>query len=137
MSRPRATGSLAYTPLPGVSGSAVITVVVTDGGLDNDLGTSGDNGTVTRTFTVVVNPVEDPPTLDAIADPAAINEDAGLQTVNLTGISAGAGESQALTVTATQQHHGPDPESDGDLHVARCDRLADLHAGRECVAARR
>ena len=47
-----------------------------------------------------------PPTLDAVANPAAIAEDAGLQTVNLTGITAGGGESQALRVTATSSNTG-------------------------------
>jgi large repetitive protein len=97
---PAATGSLAYTPVAGESGTAIITVTVTDGGLDNDLGTPGDNLTATDTFTVTVNDVDDPPTLDAIADPAAINEDAPVQTVNLSGISAGAGETATLVVTA-------------------------------------
>ena len=86
--------------MANVSGSAIITVTVTDGGLDNNLATPGDNGTVSRTFTVVVSGDNDPPTLDAIADPAAILEEAGLQTVNLTGITAGGGETQVLTVTA-------------------------------------
>jgi hypothetical protein len=45
---------------------------------------------------MTVNPVNDTPTLDAISDPAAINEDAGLQTVGLSGISAGPNETQAL-----------------------------------------
>ena len=97
---PAATGSLSYTPLANVSGSAIVTVTVTDGGLDNNLGTPGDNGTVSRTFTVVVSGDNDPPTLDAIPDPAAILEDAGAQTVNLGGITAGGGETQVLTVTA-------------------------------------
>jgi VCBS repeat-containing protein len=50
------------------------------------------------------------PTLDAIAD-QAIDEDAGVQTVNLSGISAGGGESQALAVTATSSNTAliPDP----------------------------
>src|SRR5437667_9603247 len=60
--------------------------------------------TVTRTFTVVVTAVNDPPTLNAIPDPPAILEDAGLQTVNLTGISAGGGETQTLTVTASSNN---------------------------------
>jgi Bacterial Ig domain/FG-GAP-like repeat len=108
---PGTAGSLTYTPLPNVSGTAIVTVVVTDGGLDNNLGTSGDNGTTTRTFTVAVTAVNDLPTLDPIADPAAINEEAGLQTVNLAGISAGGGESQALAVTATSNNTGliPNP----------------------------
>ena len=35
-----------------------------------------------------INAVNDPPTLDAIANPASVNEDSGEQTVNLSGISA-------------------------------------------------
>ena len=48
--------------------------------------------TGTATVTVSVTPVNDAPTLDSIADPAAILEDATEQTVNLSGISAGGGE---------------------------------------------
>src|SRR5207245_6989664 len=77
--------------------------------------TVGDGGsgthTVSRTFTVVVTAGNGPPTLDAIPDPPAILEDAALQTVNLTGISAGGGESQTLTVTASSNNTGliPNP----------------------------
>ena len=56
--------------------------------------------------------VNDPPTLDPIADPSAINEDAGVQTVSLSGISSGtAGVVQSLTVTATSNNTGliPNP----------------------------
>src|SRR6185295_18519578 len=56
------------------------------------------------TFTVTVTPVNDPPTLNAIPDPPAILENAGLQTVNLSGIGAGGGETQTLTVTATSNN---------------------------------
>ena len=89
-----------------------MTVTVTDGGLDNNLATPGDNGTFSRQFTVTVTGVNDPPTLDAIADPAPIAEDAGPQTVNLTGITAGTGEStQLLQVTASSNNTGliPNP----------------------------
>jgi len=53
------------------------------------------------TVTVNVAAANDPPTLDPISSPAPINENAGLQTVNLSGISAGGGESQALQVTVS------------------------------------
>lgn len=56
--------------------------------------------------------VNDPPTIAAVADPAAINEDAAEQVINLSGIGTGAAdESQALTVTATSDNPGliPDP----------------------------
>src|SRR5205814_655341 len=89
---PNTTGSLAYTPAANLSGTALITVTVNDGGASNNI--------TIQTFTVTVNPVNDPPTLDPISNPAAIDEDAGLQIVNLAGITAGGGEVQTLTVTA-------------------------------------
>ena len=101
---PSATGSLAYTPVANASGSAVITVTVTDGGLDNDLGTAGDNGTVVRTFTVTVTAVNDAPSFTKGAD-QTVAEDAGAQTVAgwATAISAGpneAGQAVAFEVTS-------------------------------------
>src|SRR5260221_2989766 len=100
---PNTTGSLTYTPVANASGSAIITVTVTDDG--------GGTNTFSRTFTVNVTSVNDSPTLDAIPDPPTIAEDAALQTVNLTGISAGGGESQTLTVTALSHNTGlvPNP----------------------------
>ncbi len=91
---------------PNASGAATITIRATDaGGLFVD-----------DTFVVTVTAVNDAPTLDAISNPAAINEDAGLQTVNLTGISAGpANEAgQTLAVTATSNNPGliPNPTVD-------------------------
>ena len=53
---------------------------------------------------MVVNQVNQSPTLTAIADPAAIKENAGLQTINLSGISQGTGETQALQITATSDN---------------------------------
>src|SRR5439155_14142891 len=53
----------------------------------------------------------DPPTLNLISD-VITNEDAGLQTVALSGITSGAtNESQALTVTAISSNPGliPNP----------------------------
>ncbi|MFP6621257.1 MAG: Ig-like domain-containing protein, partial [Pirellulaceae bacterium] len=55
------TGSLKYTPLADQSGTAIITVTVEDGGDDKDLGTTDDNATFSRTFTVTVDPVNDVP----------------------------------------------------------------------------
>ena len=48
------TGSIVFTPVANQSGTATITVRVEDGGLDNDLGTSEDNGIVQQTFQVMV-----------------------------------------------------------------------------------
>jgi VCBS repeat-containing protein len=55
--------------------------------------------------TITVNAVNDAPTLAAIPDPAAILEDAGAQTISLTGVGTGAAnETQVLTVTATSSN---------------------------------
>ncbi len=100
---PNATGSLIFTPVANATGVATITVTVNDG--------QPANNTTTRTFTVAVNQVNIPPTLAAIGN-VSINEDALLQTVNLSGISSGSvNENQTLTVTATSSIPGliPNP----------------------------
>jgi hypothetical protein len=90
---PNSTGTLTFTPALNASGSATISVTVNDG--------QPANNTVTRTFTVTVNAANDPPTLNALNN-LTVNEDAGAQTVNLSGISSGASnEVQTLTITAT------------------------------------
>src|SRR4029077_3650268 len=89
---PNATGSLAYTPVANQSGTATITVTVRDAGLDGIAG-NADDGSVSHTFDVTVNAVNDLPTLDAIANPNAIDKNAGQQTLNLAGIMAGGDES--------------------------------------------
>ena len=52
---PNTTGSLTYTPARQCRhGTAIVTVTVTDGGLDGNLATPGDNATFSRQFTVTV-----------------------------------------------------------------------------------
>jgi hypothetical protein len=87
------TRTLNITPALNQVGTTTITVTAT-----KPIG--GVAVSMSDTFVLTVTAVNDPPTLDAIPDPAAILEDAALQTVNLTGISAGGGETQTLTVTA-------------------------------------
>jgi len=92
-SSPASSGTLTFSTVTNASGTALITVAVNDG--------AGSNNIVNQSFTVTVNPVNDPPTLNPIAD-LNILEDAGVQTINLTGIGSGApDENQTLTVTAT------------------------------------
>ena len=43
------TGTLKFTHVADQFGTATITVTVEDGGLDNDLGTTDDNGFILRT----------------------------------------------------------------------------------------
>src|SRR5436190_2154422 len=100
---PNTTGSLSFTPAAFAFGSATIAVTVNNGG--------SSNNTVVRSFTVTVNPVNYPPTLNPLSN-LTINENAGQQTVNLTGISSGASNQlQTLTVTATSSNPGlvPNP----------------------------
>jgi hypothetical protein len=102
-SSPNATGTLTFTPVANATGTATITVTVNDG--------QPANNTVTQTFTVTVNPVNDTPTINSLNN-LTINEGAGQQTVNLSGITSGAAnESQTLTVTAASSVTGliPNP----------------------------
>jgi hypothetical protein len=98
---PNATGTLAFQPVMGASGSATISVTVNDGGTSNNI--------VTRTFTVTVTAGNLPPTLNPIGN-LTINVNAGLQTVNLSGISSGStNENQTLTVAANSSNTGVIP----------------------------
>ena len=101
---PNSTGSLSYTPVVDQSGSAEIAVTVTDAGLDGDLTTDADNQTFIQTFTVTITATGDAPTLDEIGDPVAIGEDSGTQTIGLSGISAGGGELQAISISANSDN---------------------------------
>ncbi|HXJ58835.1 MAG TPA: Ig-like domain-containing protein, partial [Verrucomicrobiae bacterium] len=79
--------TVTIVPAPNQFGSGTITIAVRD--------SDGHSGI--DTFLLTVNPVNDPPTVGA---PTAltINENAGLQTVTLTNITAGpSNEMQAVT----------------------------------------
>ncbi|MFM9963778.1 MAG: ELWxxDGT repeat protein [Planctomycetaceae bacterium] len=121
---PSETGSLSYRPVADRTGTATITVTVTNTGVDGLAGNE-DDLSFTRSFEVTVadNAV---PTLDTIAE-VTILEDAGTQTINLAGISAGVGESQALSIRATSSLPAliphptvtySSPNSDGSLSFA-------------------
>ena len=93
---PNSSGTLRLAPVVNAFGTATITVTANDG--------AASNNTVMRTFTVTVNPVNEPPTLNAPAS-LTIARNAGLQTVNLSGITSGAAnEVQTLTVTAASSN---------------------------------
>jgi len=110
---PNATGSLSFKPVADQWGSAKIDVTVKDNG-----GTAnGGVDTFTRSFVVIVNLVNDPPTIDPIAN-QSVDSDAGLQNVTLTGIGPGGfGEEsqQTVNVTATSDTPGlvPNPSVNG------------------------
>ncbi len=97
------TGTLKFTPAADQFGTATITVLVEDGGLDNDLGTQEDNGTVSRAFAVVLAPVNDEPMFDPVAD-LVLPENALTHVLDITGITAGAGENQPLQITTSSSN---------------------------------
>ena len=120
-SSPNTTGTLTFTPVPTANGIATITVTVNDGGASNNI--------VTQTFTVTVNPVNQPPTLNALSN-VTINESAGLQTVNLSGITSGAtNEVQTLTVTAVSSKTGLIPNPTVNYTSPNTTGTPDIHAG--------
>ena len=82
------------------AGKARPFVIVMDNG--------GGNDTLIRTFGVTVLPINDLPTLNPL-NAVLLNEDAANATVPLTGISAGPGESQILTLTAASSNPGVIP----------------------------
>ncbi len=97
-----ADGTLTYTPVPDASGSATVSATLSDdGGTDN----GGADTSEPQAFSITVAVVNDAPTLDPIGD-VMVDEDAGAQTVILSGIAAGAAESQTLTVTASSSNIG-------------------------------
>ena len=99
-SSPAAIGNLSFTPTTDASGTATITVTVNNGLNQNNL--------FTQTFSVTVNPVNQPPTLGALGN-LSINENAAWQTVNLTGISLGTGQTLAITAVSSNPTLIPNP----------------------------
>jgi hypothetical protein len=85
------TASLTLRPMPGATGSATIIVTLNNGAKSNNIST--------QTFNVTVSPPP-PPTLDPIAN-VTVAQNAGLQVLTLTGISAGStGLNQKIRVSA-------------------------------------
>ena len=81
-STPEATSTLSFTPVAGMSGSATISVTVTDSGN----ATVPNVNTFTRTFVVFVGAINNRPTLDQPVD-LTFPEDSAAQIVNLAGMT--------------------------------------------------
>jgi len=93
IAQPTVSGNiLSFAPVAEANGNAVITVTVSDG--------QSNNGTTSRSFSVAVGAVNDPPVLGSIAD-QTIAEDTGPHSLSLNfGPGGGADESgQNVTVT--------------------------------------
>jgi O-glycosyl hydrolase len=101
-----ASGTLTITPHS--VGKVVISVTLKDdGGTDN-----GGTDTHTMTFEVeVFQERNSAPTMDGVEN-LALLEDDGLQTINITGITNGDGDSGGISVIATSSNPDliPDPE---------------------------
>ena len=91
--------NLTYRPTPNYFGSDSFTFRVRDGFADS----------APATVSITVTPVNDPPTLNALAA-RSVNENAAAQNVTLSGIGAGAtNEADVLTVTAVSSNPGVVP----------------------------
>ncbi|MEX2558820.1 MAG: Ig-like domain-containing protein [Pirellulales bacterium] len=101
------SGTLTYTPAPNAFGVATVRVRLRD---DGGTANGGVDTSFERITTITIDGINDAPTLDAIPN-ANLPVDAPEQIVNLTGISAGPGESQQLSVTASSSNPAliPDP----------------------------
>lgn len=95
------TATLTYSPVPNASGMVSITVIASDNGAS----TPPHLNTYNTVFQVEVTEVNNAPTLDPVSD-LTIDEDAPEILISLTGISAGAGETQQLSVTAETDKPG-------------------------------
>ena len=90
-------GTLTYTPALGASGSTTVTVHLKDDGGTAD---GGDDTSPTRTFTITIQSVNDPPSFTEGPD-QTVAEDSGTRTVPAwaTGISPGPADESAQTVS--------------------------------------
>ncbi len=95
---PNTTGTLIFAPANNGNGTAKITVTANNG--------QSESNVITRSFTITVKAVNQPPTLNPIGNLVIIiNENFASQTVSLTGITSGASnEKQTLQVTASSSN---------------------------------
>ncbi len=112
------TASLTLSPVRNANGTSVITVTVTDAGADRKMDTV-DDGVTSRSFTVTVLPVNDPPKFN-VPGRITVNQKAGATTlVNfVTQIDQGGGADEAsqlfsiFTVTAEAAYFAVPPAID-------------------------
>ncbi len=90
-----ANNVLSFTPLFGKSGTATITVTMTSGG-----------NTSTKTFQHTIGDKDYPPTLDAVSDLAIRMNKSDDTLISLSGIGAGPGDTQTITVMASSSNKG-------------------------------
>lgn len=111
---PQTTATLMYEPVENASGTADIEVCVTDIGPSTP---APNDNEVCKTFTVQVDAENDNPTIDPVDDPNTIFVNAGEQCINLSGISAGPGESESVFVSASSSNATLIPNDGTSLSV--------------------
>ncbi|MGB0513916.1 MAG: tandem-95 repeat protein, partial [Wenzhouxiangellaceae bacterium] len=94
------TGDLTFTPAADVSGSANLTLVLSD---DGGTANGGVDTSAPASFTITVNPVNDAPTFTAGADVTVLEDSGAYDQPWATGIDAGAPDEggQVLTFNIT------------------------------------
>ncbi len=93
-----ASGTLSFTPAVNASGTTTVTVTLSD---DGGTANSGVDTTAPVTFTITITAINDRPSFTA-ANPPAVNEDAGAQTVTgwVTSVSTGPANESGQTILA-------------------------------------
>ena len=91
-----ATALLSYSVKPNMSGVVTITIVA----IDNGSNTPPHQNAYSSSFQIEVLEINSAPTINAINN-ITLLEDAGQQHVALTGISAGPGETQTITLAVS------------------------------------
>lgn len=110
--------TITYTPLADANGSAVITITALDDGTSDSV---SDALSATTTFTVTVSEVNDTPTISAISDPTAVEEDSGVSAdITIGGLGMGGGTDEAAGQTLTLAATSADQTlvSDGNLALS-------------------
>jgi gliding motility-associated-like protein len=87
------SATISYAPNANVSGTVSFTVLAVDNGPSG----APNQNSFSRVFQITVDEINNAPTLDAITDRTVL-EDAAQLSIDLTGISAGPGETQNLVI---------------------------------------
>ena len=94
-------GALTYTPAQNANGNATVTVQLKDdGGTEN----GGKDTSDSQTFTITVNPVDDPPV--AVADAATVSEDSPATAINVLVNDTDVDGGPKSIGSASQPSHG-------------------------------
>jgi gliding motility-associated-like protein len=95
-------GDLTFTSAPNAYGSTPVSVQATDSG---GTASGGQDHSLPATFTITLQPVNDPPAMDIVST-QHVKISAATQTVFLTGITPGPWENgQTITLTASASDH--------------------------------